>query len=240
MAFSVKLIPVSILLLLFSNALAAPADTLATFPGGDNAFDDFVKQNLRITQAAVDAKITGEVVLKFTIDEKGVAGNFVVQKRLGYGCEEEAIALLQSMPKWQPMVMNNRRAKATFTRTFVFSPDLKPSSRKVSQASGPNSRSFYGDSDDSLQKFVTDTFRYPIKKSFDGPVVVQFRVTTKGSADEIRLVAGLDSAVDNEVIRVVGSLKDWNPKRENFNPINEYRTIVFEVKKKKLLVQELK
>ncbi|HZY82184.1 MAG TPA: energy transducer TonB [Cyclobacteriaceae bacterium] len=217
-----------------------PADTLATFPGGDKAFDAFIIENLKTTQAAIDAKINGEVFIKFTIDEKGTAGKFVVQKPLGYGCDEEAIAVLQAMPAWQPMVINNRRAKATFTRKFSFTPDLKISSRKAPKGSVPNGRSSFGDSDESLQKFITDNFVYPSKKNIDGPIVVQFRVTAKGATDEVRLINGLDSAIDNEVVRVLTKLDKWDPKRENFNPVNEYRTIVFSVKKKKLLIQELK
>jgi TonB family protein len=219
--------------------VSTPADTLASFPGGDQAFDTFIKANLRTTQAAVDANITGTLSIKFTIDQKGKAGNFLIAKPLGYGLDEEALAVLTSMPAWQPGVIDGRRIKTTFTKEFTFTKDLVVSGRRATAKPQPNAPAFFRYTNEELQKYLSSEFKFPRKKSAEGFVVVKFTISDKGTTEDIKLVSGIDADVDNEILRVVGNIKTWEPAHKNFVGVASNAKMTLSVKNKKILFQEL-
>ena len=61
----------------------------------------YIRDNLKYPEAARQNGIEGRVVLSFRIRPDGSLYDFNVKKGLGYGCDEEAIRLLQEGPKWE-------------------------------------------------------------------------------------------------------------------------------------------
>jgi TonB family protein len=76
------------------RALAKPAN-------GERHYQKYLKQNLRIPEAARQANIEGIVVVEFDLDRTGTPVNLRVVQSLGYGCDEEAIRLIRDGPKWE-------------------------------------------------------------------------------------------------------------------------------------------
>lgn len=72
------------------------------YPGGTNAMYKFIAANLRMPRAAKRAGVTGKVFLGFTIEATGEVTHVGVLKGIGFGCDEEAVRLMESMPKWKP------------------------------------------------------------------------------------------------------------------------------------------
>ena len=70
--------------------------------GGFTQFNEYVADNLRYPQSAIDNNIQGDVVIEFQIDPNGDTKDFVILKGLGFGCDEEAIRLIKDGPKWSP------------------------------------------------------------------------------------------------------------------------------------------
>lgn len=60
------------------------------------------KTNLVYPDTALKSGVQGPVVVEFVIDTYGAVTNAVVQKGIGYGCDEEALRLISLMPVWQP------------------------------------------------------------------------------------------------------------------------------------------
>lgn len=60
----------------------------------------YIDQNLKTPQAARESKLSGTVEVSFTINPDGQAIDIQIEKSLGYGCDEEAIRLIQNGPKW--------------------------------------------------------------------------------------------------------------------------------------------
>ncbi len=77
------------------NSDAAPV-------GGNNRFKEYVENNLQYPLQAIDNKISGRVVLEFTVSATGSLSGFRVLRGLGYGCDEEAIRLVREGPTWTP------------------------------------------------------------------------------------------------------------------------------------------
>ena len=92
-------------------------DEPAQFPGGQEALKKYIKDNLKFPQTAIDKGIEGKCYLKFIISENGYISNVKVI----YGvvdcpeCDQEAIRLIKSMPKWKPGKVNGEPVNSTST-----------------------------------------------------------------------------------------------------------------------------
>lgn len=83
-------------------------------------FEEYLHQNIRMPAQATENKVSGEVVLEFTVNPDGSLSNFKIIKSLGYGCEEEAIRLLKASPKWTPSFEESKPVKQILRRAIEF------------------------------------------------------------------------------------------------------------------------
>lgn len=84
------------------------------YPGGMNAFYDYVNKNFNIPD--VDRDMSARVFVSFVIEKDGSMSNIKVLRDPGYGMGKEAIRVLKSMKKkWQPGVQNGKNVRASFT-----------------------------------------------------------------------------------------------------------------------------
>ncbi|MCB0596999.1 MAG: TonB family protein [Lewinellaceae bacterium] len=73
-------------------------------PRPENGFSNlrqYIRDNLKYPGEARERGIEGKVKLSFRIRADGSLYDFNIEKRLGYGCDEEAIRLLKEGPKWE-------------------------------------------------------------------------------------------------------------------------------------------
>ncbi len=90
---------------------------LPQYPGGKKAFIEFIKNNLRYPQQALDAKIEGRVLVEFEIDDNGVVHNPWIKKSLGYGCDEEALRVV-GLLQYEKVKNRGMRVRVTH-KTFI-------------------------------------------------------------------------------------------------------------------------
>jgi protein TonB len=64
--------------------------------GGWEAFSEYLRQNARLSAEARNRNVSGSVRIQFNINENGEPQGFVVLRSLGYGCDQEAIRLVQN------------------------------------------------------------------------------------------------------------------------------------------------
>ena len=67
---------------------------------GSRSFKKYLEDNLVYPEAAKTNEIEGTVVLELTIDESGNVYDIDVKRSLGYGCDQEAIRLVNEGPAW--------------------------------------------------------------------------------------------------------------------------------------------
>ncbi|MBC7571646.1 MAG: energy transducer TonB [Spirosoma sp.] len=84
------------------------SETPPEFPGGTKAFMRYLAENTRYPEAAKQAGITGRVFASFVIDTAGYVSQPQVLKGLGYGCDEEAIRIINGLPRWKPGMVAGR------------------------------------------------------------------------------------------------------------------------------------
>lgn len=77
-------------------------EKMPSFPGGDEMLIEYIKKNLKYPQAAMDAGTQGRVFVSFVVEPDGSISNVKVLRGIGSGCDEEAVRVIKSMPKWEP------------------------------------------------------------------------------------------------------------------------------------------
>ena len=80
----------------------------ARFAGGSEQLSKYISQHLRYPESAAVRHIEGEVIVIFTVDATGLICDANIRYGLENGCDEEALRLVQSMPRWEPATLNGR------------------------------------------------------------------------------------------------------------------------------------
>jgi periplasmic protein TonB len=87
----------------------------AEFPGGMGAFGKFLQKNLKYPAAAQRANVSGKVYIQFVVNTDGSIQNVEVLKSVGFGCDEEAVRVIKSVPRWTPGKQSGRAVRSRFT-----------------------------------------------------------------------------------------------------------------------------
>ena len=87
-----------------SRGVYSSADVMPSFPGGDDALMKYLKKNLKYPVAAKTSNIQGKVFVAFVVNADGKVTDVTLLKKdkVGGGCDEEAIRIIQAMPAWTP------------------------------------------------------------------------------------------------------------------------------------------
>ncbi len=72
------------------------------YPGGEEARISFLQQNIKYPEEAKELGIQGKVFVTFVVEVDGSISDVRVLRGIGGGCDEEAIRVVRSMPKWVP------------------------------------------------------------------------------------------------------------------------------------------
>jgi len=72
------------------------------YPGGEEARISYLQQNIKYPEEAKELGIQGKVFVTFVVEVDGSITDVRVLRGIGGGCDEEAIRVVKSMPKWVP------------------------------------------------------------------------------------------------------------------------------------------
>jgi TonB family protein len=76
-------------------------------PGGYAGYQKYLEQNIRYPEAAKKYGVQGKVYISLVIHKDGSVSDVCIKKdNVGSGCGEEAIRVIQLMPKWKPAKTN--------------------------------------------------------------------------------------------------------------------------------------
>lgn len=97
------------------------AEQMPVYKGGMDGMYNFIKDNLVYPKLAQEFKIEGRVILTFIVAEDGKIKEVTqVGKKLGWGCDEEAIRVLKIMPNWEPGRIKGKPVSVKFTIPMYF------------------------------------------------------------------------------------------------------------------------
>jgi len=86
----------------------------ATFPGGEEAWKDYLAKELNATIAFENKAPEGEyvVLVSFTVDKAGTISNIQPMTKQGFGMEEESVRVIQKSGKWTPATVYGKIIKS--------------------------------------------------------------------------------------------------------------------------------
>ena len=90
------------------------------FPGGEQAMMKFVAQNVKYPEKAKDEGISGRVFISFVVEKDGSISNVEVKRGIGGGCDEEAVRVISSMPKWKPGMHKGEPVRVSYQMPIMF------------------------------------------------------------------------------------------------------------------------
>ena len=96
------------------------AEVMPQFPGGQDALVRFLSANIKYPSDARENNIQGTVYMSFVIDKKGKVTSMELKRGIGYGCDEEAMRVLNKMPDWEPGKMDQHPVNVQFAIPISF------------------------------------------------------------------------------------------------------------------------
>ena len=215
-------------------------EQMPEFPGGVEALMKYISENVKYPQEAKDKNISGRVVLGFVIEKDGSVNEVKVLRGIGGGCDDEAVRVIKTMPKWKP-----GRQKGEPVRVFYQIPinfklddgqsqtslgkanvskvskdDMKPDENGVYQIVEEMPQ--YPGGETAMMEYVAKNVVYPKEaqeKGISGRVFVGFVVEKDGSIGEVKLLRGIGGGCDEEAIHVIKGMPKWKPGKQEGKPV---------------------
>ena len=106
-------------------AVAAPSsalDQIPEFPGGMEALNTYLRNNIRYPQEAQKAGIQGRVIIQFIVSKDGSITDAEVVESVDPQLDAEGLRLIKNMPRWKPGMRKGQaiRVKQTLPIRFAF------------------------------------------------------------------------------------------------------------------------
>ncbi len=95
-------------------------EEMPEFPGGAAKMMEYIQKNMKYPLMARESDIQGRVFVNFVVEPDGSISNVTVMRGIGGGCDEEALRVVNSMPKWKPGKQRGSAVRCSFTVPIIF------------------------------------------------------------------------------------------------------------------------
>lgn len=202
------------------------------YPGGNSAMMKFLADNIKYPVEAQEKGIQGRVITNFLVEKDGSLSDVRIVRGIDPLLDNEAIRVIQTMPRWNPGRQKGREVSVRFTLPVVFR--LQEDDAKTATAPPPPPPIRRSASDEvynvvkhqpefpggnsALMEWLSKNINYPRtaqENGIQGRVITNFIIEKDGSISDVRITRGVDTSLDEEAIRVVKSMPHWNPGVHN-------------------------
>ena len=95
-------------------------EEMPEFPGGMDKMLQFIAENIYLPKCVIAAQVEGRSIIEFVVEKDGTLTDFNVIRSLNKECDEEAIRVLKTMPKWKPGMERGKPIRVKYTVPVVF------------------------------------------------------------------------------------------------------------------------
>lgn len=95
-------------------------DTNPEFVGGTDSLYHFLAANIHYPEQAKKDGIQGRVFVRFTVEADGSVADAKVMRGIGGGCDEEALRVVQAMPRWKPGTKDGHPVRVQYNLPINF------------------------------------------------------------------------------------------------------------------------
>lgn len=103
-----------------SSKIFGAAEDMPSFPGGEKALMQYIKDNTYYPEEMCEGAAQGRVMVGFIINEDGSISDVKVLRSLTPECDEVAVKIVKGMPKWNPGKQNGKAVKTKYTVPVSF------------------------------------------------------------------------------------------------------------------------
>lgn len=96
-------------------------DSLPVFPGGEEGFGLFLRNNIRYPKIAKENNVKGRVFLQFVIEDDGTLTHMQILRDPGSGLGDETMRVLNLSPNWVPAKKKGQPIRSQYTVPVNFS-----------------------------------------------------------------------------------------------------------------------
>lgn len=212
------------------------------FNGEDaGKFGLWVFDNIKYPEEAYKNGAQGRVTLQFVISRKGDIKDVKVVKSSGNELlDNEALRVVSMSPVWTPGKVEGKPVDVLFTFPVVFQlqgEESELAGEAVPFAVVEQKPAFNGDDAGmEFSKWVFGQLKYPEEakeKQIQGRVTLQFTIAKDGNVKDVTVAKSSGSKIlDDESVRVVSMSPQWEPGKQNGEPVNVRFTfpVVFQIR----------
>ena len=102
------------------NFYCCYTEEMPEFPGGEGKLLQFIAENVRLPKCVKEGKVKGRSIIEFVVEKDGTVSDFKVVRSLNKECDEEAVRVLKTMPKWKPGMERGKPIRVKYTVPVKF------------------------------------------------------------------------------------------------------------------------
>ena len=95
-------------------------EEMPSFPGGEAELLKYVATHIKYPQIARETGIQGRVFVGFVVEPDGSISNVKLLRGIGGGCDEEAMRVIKSLPKWKPGKQRGKAVRVSYQIPVFF------------------------------------------------------------------------------------------------------------------------
>ena len=219
------------------------------FPGGSAVWLDNLKKNFKYPAEDGTGGPQGTVSVSFIVTETGEIESVSLFGKSGIGmnmsdvdaaCEKEAVRAVSLLPKVEPIIKNGKPQRVefilpVFLATYAPHPITSPNTYSEPPLENAEKQPEFKGGNDAMLEFIASNMQYPAKaveKGTQGVVYVKFVVDKTGKLTNIQAERGLGRGCDEEAVRIIKSMPDWNPGLNKGEQVNVKQLLMIKFKLK--------
>jgi TonB family protein len=105
---------------LIDNRIYEITETVAQFPGGDQASFKWLAQNIKYPAKAQEQGIQGRVFVMFVVNKDGSISDIEIKRSPDPILSQEAIRVVSRMPLWEPAMQGGKPVRCRFVLPIMF------------------------------------------------------------------------------------------------------------------------
>ena len=82
---------------------------------------NFISTTLKYPESAKEEGVSGTVIVSFVVKKDGTIKDAFILKDIGGGCGEEALAIVNQMPRWEPGINDQKKVNVKLNLPIKFS-----------------------------------------------------------------------------------------------------------------------
>jgi len=95
-------------------------EDMPVFPGGETALKKYIAQSIKYPEESLNKGIEGKVFISFVVDKNGNVRNAKVVRGADPLLDEEALRVINSLPRWKPAMQKGERVNVAYTVPINF------------------------------------------------------------------------------------------------------------------------